>query len=152
MWAGSLSHNHLTGLGKPGDWAPHNIEHELGGKFDVAHGAGLAAVWGPWAYHVYKCDVSRFVRFAKNVWGIEQGSCTAEETAVKAIEATRNFFHSIGMPITIPEMRGRRLTDEEIDDMAAKATWFGRRTLGNFLVLDKDEIAKIYHEGNVEKL
>ena len=56
------------------------------------------------------------------------------------------------MPITIPEMLGRRLTDEEIDDMAAKATWFGRRTLGNFLVLDKDEIAKIYHEGNVEKL
>ena len=152
MWAGSLSHNHLTGLGRPGDWSPHQLEHELGGKFDVAHGAGLAAIWGPWAYHVYKADVSRFVRYAKNVWGIEQGDSTAEETAVKAIEATREFFHSIGMPITVAEMLGRRMTEEEIEDLTVKATWFGKRTLGNFMVLDKDEIRKVYQESNVEKL
>lgn len=152
MWAGSLSHNHLTGLGRPGDWSPHQLEHELGGKFDVAHGAGLAAIWGPWAYHVYKADVSRFVRYAKNVWGIEQGSGTPEETAVKAIEATREFFHSIGMPITVAEMLGRRMTEEEIEDLTVKATWFGKRTLGNFMVLDKDEIRKVYQESNIEKL
>ena len=49
MWAGSLSHNNLMGVGKVQDWATHKIEHELGGMFDVAHGAGLAAVWGSWA-------------------------------------------------------------------------------------------------------
>lgn len=50
MWCGSLSHNGLTGCGTcGGDWATHLIEHELGGMFDVAHGAGLAAVWGSWA-------------------------------------------------------------------------------------------------------
>jgi len=149
FWAGSLSHNQLTGLGKPGDWATHNIEHELGGKFDVAHGAGLAAVWGPWAYHVYKCDISRFVRYARNVWGITDEG-TDEEIAVKGIEATRAYFRSLGMPITIAEMLGRRLTEEEIYDMADKATWFGRRTLGNFLVLDKEGIAEVYRKGNVE--
>lgn len=42
MWCGSLSHNGLTGCGTcGGDWATHLIEHELGGMFDVAHGAGL---------------------------------------------------------------------------------------------------------------
>ena len=40
-----LSHNGLTGWNCGGDWATHLIEHELGGMFDVAHGAGLAAVW-----------------------------------------------------------------------------------------------------------
>ena len=49
MWAGSLSHNDLTHFGSGrGDWACHQLEHELGGMFDVAHGAGLAAVWGSW--------------------------------------------------------------------------------------------------------
>ena len=43
MWAGSLSHNGLTGCGTDGgDWATHKMEHEVGGLFDVAHGAGLA--------------------------------------------------------------------------------------------------------------
>ena len=29
-----------------GDWASHMMEHELGGMFDVAHGAGFATIWG----------------------------------------------------------------------------------------------------------
>lgn len=53
MWAGSLSHNGLTGCGSDGgDWASHKLEHEIGGLFDVAHGAGLAAIWGSWARYV----------------------------------------------------------------------------------------------------
>lgn len=46
MWAGSLSHNGLTGCGTGGgDWSCHQLEHELGGLYDVTHGAGLAALW-----------------------------------------------------------------------------------------------------------
>jgi len=65
MWAGSLSHNGLTGCGTAGgDWATHNMEHEIGGMFDVAHGAGLAAIWGSWARYVWKAAPHRFVKFA----------------------------------------------------------------------------------------
>ena len=64
FWAGSLSHNGLTGCGRAGDWACHQLEHELGGMFDVTHGAGLAAVWGSWARYVYKSDVARFAKLA----------------------------------------------------------------------------------------
>ena len=61
MWAGSLSHNGLTGCGTDGgDWASHQLEHELGGMFDVAHGAGLAAVWGSWARYVLDARPARF--------------------------------------------------------------------------------------------
>ena len=63
MWCGSLSHNGLTGCGTcGGDWATHLMEHELGGMFDVAHGAGLAAVWGSWARYVYKTNPGRFAQ------------------------------------------------------------------------------------------
>ena len=49
MWGGSLMHNDLTGCGATGDWATHQLEHELSGMFDVTHGAGLAAIWPSWA-------------------------------------------------------------------------------------------------------
>ncbi len=68
MWAGSLSHNGLTDCGcDHGDWATHKMEHELGGLFDVAHGAGLAAIWGSWARYVCDADYARFARFATKV-------------------------------------------------------------------------------------
>ena len=65
MWAGSLSHNGLTGCGTDGgDWATHKMEHEVGGLFDVAHGAGLAALWGSWARFVLDARLCIFARFA----------------------------------------------------------------------------------------
>lgn len=73
MWAGSLSHNGLTGCGTDGgDWACHKLEHELGGMYDVAHGAGLTALWGTWAKYVYKNKPDRFARLAVKVLGVTQ--------------------------------------------------------------------------------
>lgn len=46
MWAGSLSHNGLTGLGGQGDWSVHQLGHEISARFDLAHGASLAARLG----------------------------------------------------------------------------------------------------------
>ena len=71
MWAGSLAHNGLTGCGgSGGDWVTHMIEHELGGMFDVTHGAGLAALWPSWARYVYRDCLPRFVRYAVKVMGV----------------------------------------------------------------------------------
>ena len=95
MWAGSLSHNGLTGCGhSESDFASHRLEHELGGMFDVAHGAGLAAVWGSWARYVYQNCMPRFVRFAHNVMGVELG-LSDDETALLGIERMEDFFRSI---------------------------------------------------------
>ena len=76
MWAGSLSHNGLTGCGTGGgDWACHQLEHELGGVYNVTHGAGLAAIWGSWARYVYEVNPERFAQFATNVFDIPCGTC-----------------------------------------------------------------------------
>ena len=104
MWAGSLSHNGLTGCGNDaGDWACHRLEHELGALYDVTHGAGLTAVWPSWAKYVMKNCLHRFVRFAKNVMGVAPGA-TDEETALKGIDALTAFFRSIGMPTNLKEL------------------------------------------------
>lgn len=144
MWGGSLAHNGLTGCGLRQDWATHQIEHELSGMFDVTHGAGLAAIWPSWARYVMKEDISRFVRFAVNVMGVENDFSNPEATAEKGIKAMERFYHAIGMPINIKELIGREVTDDEIKEMTRKCTHNYTITQGGFKVLKAEDIENIY--------
>lgn len=142
MWASSLSHNGLTGCGTLGDWACHQIEHELGGMFDVAHGAGLAAVWGSWARYVYREKPSRFAQFAVRVMGVEPQE-DDEKTALLGIAAMEDFYRSIHMPTNIRGL-GYELTEEQVRELAYKCTYMETRTVGNFKKLGKKELEEIY--------
>ncbi len=144
MWAGSVSHNDMTGLGRDGDWSTHNIEHELSGKFDVTHGAGLAAIWGTWARYVYKEDVFRFVRYGANVLGLSVDYINPEKTALEAISKTEEYFASIGMPTTITKLLGKEIKDADVDEMADKCTKGGKNKVGSFKSLDVLDVKKIY--------
>ena len=144
MWGGSVAHNDLTGCGMSGDWATHQLEHELSGMFDVTHGAGLAAVWPSWARYVYKVNVSRFVRFAVNVMDVPNDFTDPEGTALRGIEAMERFYHSIGMPVNIHELIGRDITDDEIREMVRKCSRDGSLTQGGFKVLHPEDMEAIY--------
>lgn len=144
MWASSLSHNGLTGCGNEtrGDWAPHQIEHEIGGMFDVAHGAGIAAIWGTWARYVYKNTPERFARFGNKIFNLEP-SGDVDKDALRAIDAMDDFFRTIAMPTTLKEL-GVEPTAAQLEEMAEKCTFFGKRTLGHVMTLGKKEILDIY--------
>lgn len=144
MWGGSLAHNGLTGCGLLGDWATHQIEHELSAMFDVTHGAGLAAVWPSWARYVMDEDVTRFTRFAVNVMGVPNDDSDPKATALQGVERMEQFYHSIGMPTTIHELIGREITDDEIAEMARKCTRDSTITHGNFKILHTHDIEAIY--------
>lgn len=143
MWAGSLSHNGLTGCGSIGDWACHQLEHELGGMFDVAHGAGLAAVWGSWARYVYKYNVARFAQFAVNVLGVPNDFSDQEKTALAGIEAMEAYYKSIDMPISIKEL-GVELNDDQIKELAYKCSFQNTRTVGGVKALNTEDMIEIY--------
>ena len=143
MWAGSLSHNGLTGCGTGGgDWACHQLEHELGGVYNVTHGAGLAAIWGSWARYVYEVNPERFAQFATNVFDIPCGT-DYKETALAGIEAMENFFRSVEMPTSLHEL-GLDLTDQQIHDLAFKCSFEDTRTIGVFKQLNMRDMEKIY--------
>jgi alcohol dehydrogenase YqhD (iron-dependent ADH family) len=148
MWAGSLAHNDLTGCGNGGDWATHNIEHELSGMFDVSHGAGLAAIWPSWARYTRHQNINRFARFAVNVMGVTNHFKSAEETAEAGIRAMEKFYTSIGMPINIKQLVGRNVTDAEIEEMADKCTNGNTMTVGGLIKLTKEDIINIYKLAN----
>lgn len=144
MWAGSLAHNDLTGCGTSGDWATHNIEHELSGMFDVSHGAGLASVWGNWARYTREENLPRFARFAHNVMGIDTTGMTDMEASEAGIKAVEAFFNSIGMPTDIHTLIGKDLTDAQIEEMADKCTKSDTITVGGLKILRKADVAEIY--------
>ena len=147
MWAGSLSHNGLTGCGiASGDFMSHKLEHEMGGMFDVTHGAGLAALWPSWARYVYKDCLPRFVRFARNVMGVTTDG-TDEEIALKGIDAMVDFYHSIGMPASFHEL-GIDPTDAQIDEMARRCLEASGSALGSAKKLSLDDMIAIYRAAN----
>ena len=144
MWAGSLSHNGLTGCGNDGgDWMTHKLEHELGGLYDVAHGAGLAAIWGSWARYVYKNCLPRFKRYAINVMGIAPHAGSDEEIALKGIEAMEDFYREIKMPTNLREL-GVNATDDDLMLMAHKCAVGVNGGKGSARFLKEEDMLEIY--------
>ena len=143
MWAGSLSHNGLTSCGSDGgDWNTHQLEHELGGMFDVAHGAGLAAIWGSWARYVMDNCLNRFHKYAVNVMGVcDEG--TPESVALKGIEKMEEFFRSINMPTSLTEL-GITPTDEQLHTMAKMCYTANNGPAGSAKVLGEEDFYQIY--------
>jgi alcohol dehydrogenase YqhD (iron-dependent ADH family) len=142
MWSGTLAHNNLVGTGRIGDFANHMMEHELSGFNDVAHGAGLAVLVPNWMKYVYKHDLARFVQFAVRVFGVEENFQNPEETALRGVQALRDFFTSIGMPATLSEIK---IQEKDFQAIAEKTKKFdpAAGTTGNFLPLTVKDIVEI---------
>ena len=143
FWAGSLSHNGLTGCGRTGDWACHQLEHELSGMFDVTHGAGLAAIWGSWARYVRHSDPARFVKLAVNVLDVPYDYENPDRTVMEGIERMEEFFRSIHMPTSISEL-GIELSEEQIRELAYKCSFGDTRTIGGIMELNRQDMEAIY--------
>lgn len=143
MWAGSLSHNGLTGCGGVGDWATHQLEHELGGMFDVIHGAGLAAVWGSWARYVVMENPARFALLATEVLDIPADGRSVEMLAQEGIRGMEAFFKSLGMPLNLREL-GLEPTKAQLDELAYKCSFEGKRTIGQFKTLTQKDMRNIF--------
>lgn len=143
MWAGSLAHNDLLNGGNGrGDWGTHRMEHEVGALFDVAHGAGLAALWGSWARCSYKKDIGRFAKFVHQVLDVPEDP-DQEKMVFAGIRVLEGFFRKIVMPISLTEL-GVTPTGTEIEAMANKATNGDTIKVGGFSKLTKADIIKIY--------
>lgn len=147
MWAGSVSHNGFNNFASPvgGDWACHRLEHELSALYDVAHGAGLAAIWGSWARYVVHNDYNRFAWLGNQVFGIK--SHNVKRAAMRTIESFEDVFLALGMPTGLHEL-GLNLEEQDIKALAEKASWNGKRTLGNFQILQTDDMYRIFMAAN----
>ncbi len=152
MWCGSVSHIGLTGIGtkgdtnRDGDWGVHQLGMAISAIYDSTHGATLTAVWAAWAKYVMDANPARFARLGRNVFGISEKDDLA--AAKKTIEAVNDFFKSLGMPLSLTELLGKKLSQKELEDLAQECSFAQKRTIGTFKSLAYDDILKIYTMAN----
>jgi len=139
MWSGTIAHNDILSTGRVGDWASHNIGHEIGAMFDVAHGATLSIICPAWMTYVYKTDIPRFKQFAERVMEVNPDGLSDEEIALKGIAELKAFFASIGLPTSLKDVG---VDESSIDEMSKKAMLLGK--IGNFVKLGEEDIKVIY--------
>lgn len=115
------------------------MEHELSAFYDVTHGVGLAILTPNWMRYVLNEKTeARFARYGTAVWGLDP-ALPLRELAERAIQKTRDFFTSLGLPATLSELG---IGPEYFPEMARKA-----RTAGfdkTFVPLSAEDIVRIY--------
>jgi alcohol dehydrogenase len=140
MWSGTLAHNNLFGVDRENDWASHDIEHELSGIYDIAHGAGLAVIFPAWMKYNYKQDIDRFAQWAVRVWNVEENFWSREQTALAGIQKFEEFLQSLGLATTLA---GVDIDESRLEEMADKCTNEDTKTLGGFVKLGKNDVLNI---------
>ena len=140
MRAGTIAQINLLNTGRVGDWGSHDVEHEISGIYDVAHGAGLAVVFPAWMKNVLDHDLDRFVQWSVRVRNVELDIFDRQATARAAIARLEAFFDSIGLGATLASLE---VGTDRIDEMARKATDGDTRHIGNFAKLDSAQVATV---------
>lgn len=141
MWAGMLCHQGLAGVGRHEDWATHGLEHELSALDPtITHGAGLAIMFPAWMTYVYRENPARFAFYGREVFGLgSTGDACAD--ARNAIEATRQFFTSLGMPTSLDELG---VHGKDIERMIPTLEANKGASFGSFKILTMDDARAIY--------
>lgn len=136
MWAGTIAHCDILGLGRIGDWASHDIEHELSAIYDIAHGAGLSVIFPAWMKYQYKVDITRFLQFAVRVMNVDMAFGEPEVIILESIRRLETFYQTLGLPIRLHELQ---IDSSRFDEMAEKAA-----PVGHFRTLQAEDIKAIY--------
>ncbi|MDO4502001.1 MAG: iron-containing alcohol dehydrogenase [Coriobacteriia bacterium] len=141
MWASMLCHQGIAGCGRTEDWATHGMEHELSAlNTSITHGAGLAVMHPAWMEYVHELNPGRFAQYGYEVFGLTpSGDVLADARA--AIDQTRMFFASLGMPTTLEELD---VTEEDIESMLPTLKANKGEPFGRFKRLTMDDAREIY--------
>ncbi len=142
MLLGAYSHNGLTSLGKEKQMPIHKMEHALSAyDIRIAHGAGLSILIPAWMEASYKNDVDKFARFTKEIFGVEEKNKI--NTALKGITLLREYFQSIGMPISLKEVE---LSSKDIPSlvemMFADTRMIGQKSINPLSKEDVEEMLR----------
>jgi alcohol dehydrogenase YqhD (iron-dependent ADH family) len=143
MWAGTLAHNNMCGVGRSQDWISHSVEHELSALYDCAHGAGLAVTMPAVFKYEMSHNVMRFAQVAVRVWGCQMDFEHPEVTALAGIDALQKFLISIGMPSNFAELGAKEEDIPKLVNVLCRGD--GRDgTIEGFIKLNEEDCTKIY--------
>lgn len=140
MWDATMAENRIIKLGKRTDFECHQMEHQLGAYTNCNHGEGLAVLHPVYYRHIYKDGLSKFKKFAVDVWNVSQHNRSDEEIALEGIESLARFIKEIGLPTNL-----RQIGVDESTDLRAVADSCSILS-GGFRRLSHEEIFEIFNE------
>jgi len=141
MWAGTIAHNDMLSCGRAGDWASHDIEHELSGIYDIYHGEGLSIVFPAWIRYCWKEDPPRFIQFFRRVFDVDYSLDQDERVIEEGLNRLKAFYRSIGLPVSLSDVK---IGEDRLREMADKCVMHTNGAIGNFKKLTADDIYNIY--------
>ncbi len=139
MWTGTIAHNNLLNMGRIGDWASHQIAHELSGIYDLTHGAALSIVMPAWMKYVYKHNIDKFYQFATRVFHIIDED--KEKAVLKMIDKLESWYKQLELPTRLADANIEPVRFEEM----AERAFLHKEVIGNFKKLYKEDLVKIYN-------
>ncbi len=139
MWTATWALNTLIAKGKSTDWEVHMIGHAISSVTDATHGMTLASVSLPYYRHILHDGLSKFVRFAREVWNVCADGKSDEQVALEGLAAMENWMKELGLVLHSSELG---VTEENIPAIA-DATFL---LDGGYRTLTREEVIDILRE------
>jgi alcohol dehydrogenase YqhD (iron-dependent ADH family) len=136
MWTATWALNTLVSKGKDTDWMVHMLGQSAGAYTDATHGMTLSAVSLPYYRYIMPYGLPKFVRFAKEVWGVNGDGKTEEQIAEEGLAAMENWMKELGVAMHLGELGA---TEDMLDGIADGTIIME----GGYKVLNRDEVLKI---------
>lgn len=135
MWTATWALNTLVAKGKATDWMVHMIGQAVGAYTNATHGMTLAAVSLPYYRYIMPYGISKFRRFAVNVWNVDTAGKTDEQIALEGLGAMENWMKELGLVMNITELGANEDMLEGIADATIILT-DGYKVLGHNEIVD----------------
>lgn len=136
MWTATWALNTLIAKGKSTDWVVHMIGQSVGAYTDATHGMTLSAVSMAYYRHICPYGLKKFVRFATNVWEIDENGKSDEQIAEEGLLRMETWMRELGLVMNIRDLG---VTEDMLDGIS-RSTFIMD---GGYKVLNQDEIRDI---------
>ena len=136
MWTATWALNTLISRGKTTDWMVHMLGQAVGAITDATHGMTLAAVSLPYYNFIKPYGLHKFVRFAKEVWGVDPNGKSDEQIADEGLAKMESWMKKIGVAMNLSELG---TTPEMIEDIANATILLD----GGYKKLDRDDVVAV---------
>lgn len=136
MWTATWALNTLVSRGKDTDWMVHMLGQSAGAYTNATHGMTLSAVSLPYYRYIMPYGLPKFVRFAKEVWGVNGDGKTEEQIAEEGLAAMEGWMNELGLAMHLGELGA---TEDMLDGIADGTIIME----GGYKVLSRDEIFNI---------
>lgn len=116
------------------------MEHEVSAIYGVTHGAGLAVLFPAWMTWMAEHNVDKIVQYAVRVWGVPEEE-NKKKVALEGIQRLKEFFVSLGLPVTFKELG---IDNPDISRLVDSLHKNKGEYVGNYVKLSRKDSEEIF--------